>query len=255
MPRKNNKSLSARTKKGASALTSIIRQSTDVVAKFAANRYTGTKAPMNIARDLSMVRAMFNTEEKHVDTITSVSTLNATTPAVYTVNGPAQGTTNAQREGNSIKVIRFDCLFSFTFGTGTTNLVSAQQFNWYLVRYEKTPSSGGSGTFSIADFLNVDINSNYTPMSLPNSDLNEDFTVLSNGTILVEVPIASATNNVVSRYVPIRHECSFHQEYTGSAFTTIVDKCVFIVLTALQATNTGGTSSCVFSVRQWYIDN
>lgn len=246
---------SRKTQKGSNALTKMVRDSTDQVVGFAKTRYSGKQGVMNIARDINSLRKLLNVEKKQVDSFITATSVVQTSSLISHITGPAQGTSGSQRDGDSIKVVRIDAIMQFGYGSGTTNGTCAQIFNYYLVRWEKTPSTNGATPFGIADFLTVDGQGQYTPLSLPNNDLAEDFTVLVSGTVLVEPSFASAVNNIGYRVVPLSHECAFHQTFTGAAATTIVDKSLFWVFTAAQAANTGGSSVVQVSTRLWYVDN
>lgn len=242
-------------KSGSSALLQIIRRSTDQAAGFAKARYTGKGAAGNIAKDLSMLRSILNVEQKEVPTSQTTLSVNNTTSQVVWIGSPGQGSSGSQRAGDSIKLQRIDINLLFFWGTGTTNTIDNQIFNYYVVKYLKTPSSGGSTPFAIADFLNVDQDGAITPMSLPNTDLAENFQVLQAGEVVATPSYATATNNVVYKLVTLSMEVGFHQTFTGSAASTLVDNAVFVVLTGLQPTNSGGTSGAKFMARMWYVDN
>lgn len=233
----------------------MLKQSTDQMVGFAKTRYTGKGAAGNIARDMSMLGRMFNTERKQVDTLMASTSVVSTGSLVTWVSSPAQGTTGSTRDGDSIKIVRIDANLFFGYGSGTTNTGSNQVFNYALVRYRKTPSSGGSTPFAISDMYVPDANGNYTPLSLPNNDLIENFQILTAGTIVLENPWATAVNNTVTRVVPLSIECSFHQTFTGSTAASIVDNSLFWVFTALSGANTGGGSAIQASTRVWYVDN
>lgn len=233
----------------------MLKNSTDQFIGAAKSRYTGKSAAGNIARDISMITRMLNTERKQVDTLLASTSVVATGPLVSWVSSPAQGTTGSTRDGDSIKVVRIDANLFFGFGSGTTNSAANQVFTYALVKYKKTPSTGGSTPFAIGDMLVVDGNGNYTPLSLPNNDLIENFQILANGQIVVETPWATASNNTVTRVVNLSIDCSFHQTFTGSTAATIVDNSVFWVVTALSGANTGGGSAFQHTTRLWYVDN
>lgn len=251
MAKKNQK----RAKTGSNALTQIISRSADQAIGFAKTRYTGKAAASNIAKDLNMLRSILNVERKEVPTSQTTLSVNNTTSQVVWIGSPGQGTSGSQRDGDSIKINRIDMNLLFFWGTGTTNTIDNQIFNYSLIKYKKTPSSGGSTPFSIGDFLNVDQDGAYTPMSLPNTDLAENFQILHTGSVSCAPSYATATNNVVYQIVTLSVDVSFHQTFTGSAASTLVDNAVFVVLTGLQPTNTGGTSGCKFMARMWYVDN
>lgn len=246
-----------RTKKGENAISSIIRTSRDSIVKTVKDRYTGKRAPLNIAKDIKTIMSLMNTENKHVDTVATAQTVHNTSSLVYGIGTVAQGSADNQRTGDSIKVDSIDLLFDFIYSSGTpaTSATQDQMFNWYLVRYLKTPSSSGTVAFNISEFLNQDGNSNYTPISLPNTDTNENFQVMSSGQVSIMLPYLPTVSSNVHKVVEVSHKCSFHQTYSGSASTTIVDNMTFLVFTAISPLNTGGLSSVTVSARMWYIDN
>jgi len=244
---------------GNAALSKVIRNSTDIVERAGIaikNRYTGPRGINNMAKDLSLLKMIVNTEDKHADqqlsdTVTQTSSLVLPMPAV------SQGTTSVTRIGDSIKVVRFDGILEFVYSSGTTTSNMTQVFNWYLVRYKKTPSSSGYSAFNIAEFLDTDINSDFTPLSLPNSDTNENFQVMCNGSTNITLPVntIAGTDLTDRRVVNFSHECNFHQEYNTSSYTGVCDNMCFLVVTALNPINTGGSSTCASSIRVWFVDN
>jgi len=255
MNRKDKGKRKSNSQRGQSALSKMIKNSTDQMVGFARERYTGRSAPANIARDLNLIRKVLNVERKQVDSFITATTVTQGSSLVSNITGPAQGTSGAQRDGDSIKVVRVDAVFKFGYGTGTTNGTASQIFNYYLVRWEKTPTSSGSTPFGIGDYLLVDGQGQFTPLSLPNNDLAENFVTLLCGSVTVKPNFGTAVNNVDYEIVPISHECSFHQTFTGAAASTVVDKALFWVITASEAANTGGSSVIQASTRLWYVDN
>lgn len=240
-------------------MSRTIRNSSDVVERIGVavkNRYFGRNGINHMAKDLSLLKMIVNTEDKHADQAVS-SSVTATTPVVLALPALVQGITDNTRIGDSVKIVRFDGNLLFQFSTGTTTSNSSQIFNWYLVRYKKTPSSSGYSSFNISEFLDLDINSDYTPLSLPNSDTNENFQIMMSGTQRVVLPIVTVAGaNVIEQIkVDFCHECNFHQEYNTSAYTGVCDNMCFLVLTAVVAANTGGNSLVVSNVRMWYVDN
>jgi hypothetical protein len=235
----------------------MVRHSTDQVVKAVKSRYTGKGAGMNIATDMKALMSLMNTEEKHIDTIqTAVSVVNSGSQIIG-LGTMAQGTTSSTRTGDSIKVIRIDLLMAFTFSSGTTatSTVGQQTFNWYLVRYLKTPSTSGTSSFGIAEFLNQDPGNTYTPLSLTNTDTNQNFQLMGSGQVNIQLQAIPATTFQVTKVVELSHPCSFHQDYSGASASTITNNMVFLVVTALNASNTGGTSTVQFSERMMYVDN
>ncbi len=241
--------------KGGSALTKMIKSSTDQVANFAKSRYTGKQSAANIAKDLQMLGRILNIERKESLTQNAVVTVTNSAPLVQACPSVAQGTTGSTRTGDSIKVVRLDIKLLFNYGTGTSNSICNQIFDYYIVRWLKTPSSSGATPFNISDFLIADVNSAYTPMSLPNNDLMEDFQILANGRSKVSSNFATSATNTMYDLVDLSIDCDFHQTFTGAAATTIVDNSLFIVVVALNPINTGGNSQLISSARLWFVDN
>jgi hypothetical protein len=243
---------------GNSAINSMVRTGDNILQsgrRFLSNRYMGPNAAMNIARDLSLLKAVVNTEEKQIFTLATAQNVLSSSSLVYGIGTVAQGSASNQRSGDSIKVTRIDLVLGFAFGTGTATTELSQTFNWYLVRYKKTPATSGTTAFGISEFLNADGNGNYTPLSFPNPDTNENFQLMGCGQVDVPLPTTTSANAVVRKIVPFSHVCNFHQEYSGSANTTITDNMCFIVLTAINAGNTGGTSTVTVQSAMWYVDN
>ena len=202
-----------------------------------------------------MIKSLLNVEDKQVYTLATAQTVTNTSSLVYGIGTVAQGSASNQRTGDSIKINRIDLNLQFAYSCGTATIGYNQIFNWYLVKFNKTPSTSGTTAFAIADFLNQDGNGNVTPLSFPNSDTNQDFTVLESGQVKVSVPYFVAANASASQIVTISKPCSYHQIYSGSASTTITDNMTFLVFTASAGINTGGTSTVTVSAAMWYIDN
>lgn len=243
-----------KTKTGVSAITQMARYSKDQIISSVKSRYTGKSAPGNIARDISTIMSLLNTEEKTIDTLTTAVNLNSTAPLVQAIGTCAQGTTGSTRTGDSIKVCKMDVILNFNFASGTaaTTAQQNQVFNWYLVRYLKSTSAT---PFPVNDFLNVDPNGNTTPLSLINNDLNQNFQVMASGQRVVQLQFASTATSANFSVVELSHPCAFHQTYTGSAANTIADGMCFLVFTALSPANAGGVSQVTSSVRTWFVDN
>jgi hypothetical protein len=218
-------------------------------------RYSGPLGLQKMAKDVAMLKGVVNTEDKHIDTLAAAQQVSQTSSLVYGIGTMAQGTTDTTRIGDSIKINRIDLNFLFSFAGGTSTTIYSQQFRWFLIRYLKTPSSSGTVAFGISEFLFQDVNSDYTPLSLPNTDTNENFQVMSQGEVDINLPALSTTSATASRSVTVSHECGFHQTYSGSANTTIVDNMCFLVFIASQGGNAGGSSSVTIGSRMWYIDN
>lgn len=251
---KRNKPSNLSTVTGPSALSRIIKYSKDQAIERIGRRYSGPGTMTKISNDIKQLKALINTEEKHIDSSITAFTVVDTAPVVQVITATAQGSGNSQRTGNSIKINRIDLNMSFTYDSGTvaTSARQNQIFTWYLVRYLKTLSAAA---FSITDFLQNDINGNVTPLSMANTDLNEDFQVMANGIVNVDLHEATTAISNVIRMAQVSHPCSFHQTYTGSAASTIVDNNMFVVFTAINPINGGGISKATLFARMFYVDN
>lgn len=247
-----------KTKQGTSAMATIYKAAKDQVARVVKNRYTGSNGSLlRLGRDVSLLMSMVNTEDKKVDNIAAAANCLSTTPIVYGIGTMAQGTTSAARIGNSIKINRIDLNMDFVYSTGTpaTMNTGLQSFRYFLVKYLKTPSTNGTVAFATSEFLNVDVNGNYTTMSFPNSDTNENFQILAEGEVNIDLPVIGTVSIGSHRQVSLTRQCDFHQDYSGSAATTITDNMVWLVIVARFGANAGGVSQVEINARTWYIDN
>lgn len=246
---------SSKKVKGESAISRIIRNSTDQISGYARQRYTGKTAAANIARDINMLRTMLNVERKEVTTYSGAVTVSLASPAIQYIPSAAQGSSGTTRDGDSIKIVRIDGSVVFTYGTGTTNLYGTQVFKYFLLRYLKTPSTSGTTAFASTEFLNLDAGGNISTMSLPATDTMENFSVISSGLCELSPTFATAVNNYAYRQVDISCDVDFHQTFNGSASSAIVDNALFWVVVALNPSNTGGGSSVQLTTRLWFVDN
>jgi hypothetical protein len=253
----SSQSKSLRKSAGSRAIISMAKRGTNQVVAAVKSRYTGKAAPKNIASDIKTIMSLMNTEDKQVYTLAATQTVSSTTSLVYGIGTIAQGSASNQRTGDSVKINRIQLNLKFTYSSGfpATAVVESQVYNYYLIRYLKTPSSSGTTAFAISEFLNSDANGNYTPSSFPNPDTNQNFSVIAAGQQIVELPflptVAATTSRLVSLDIPV----SFHQDYSGSANTTITDNMLFMVFTALNPLNASGNTGVEVNCGIWYIDN
>jgi hypothetical protein len=238
------------------AASNLISRFSSDITNGVVNRYTKNGGMLKLAADVSKLMSIINVEDKHVDSVAAAATCNSSTSLVLPFPVVAQGTTVSTRVGDSIKVSRLDIDLEFIFGgTAATATYLNQTFRVWGVRYKKTPSTSGATAFSISEFLNQDSSSAYTPMSLMNTDTNENFQVMFTQDVTVSIPTLASAQIVSTKLLTVRHECSFHQEYNGSAGSNICDNMIFLVIVAMNPSNAGGTSAVAASLRNWFIDN
>jgi hypothetical protein len=248
----------SRTKSGQSAIARMATQSLDFVkdtAGKARKRYSGKKGASNIAKDIIMLKNLLNVEQKHVDTLTGPLTVVNGTSQVTALGTVGQGSTSAQRTGDSVKVCRVDMQLRFQYTSGTTNTREDQTFKYWLVRYLKTPISAGTSPFGINEFLNQDWNGDYSTSSFHNPDNMQNFDILALGQLYLPLQFNVATGSSAVRVVELSVDCDFHQIYNGTTGSTICENMLFLVLVGTQTVNAGGASEVVVGSRVWYLDN
>jgi len=247
-----------RTKTGTTALSSMVRIGSNlanVAVGGVKQRYGGRNGMSNLARDVGMLKMLVISEEKQIFTLATAQTVTSSSSLVYGIGTMAQGSASNQRVGDSVKISRIDLNMNFAYSTGTSTVANTQIWNWYLVRYLKTAATSGTTAPNISEFLNQDGNSLYSPISFPNPDTIENFQLMANGQVEVDLPNIATTASTSYKVVNISHPCNFHQEYNGSANTTITDNMCFVIVTALNGANTAGTSAVTISSAMFYIDN
>lgn len=252
MPKRTNNK-TPQTKKRAER--SIFGRARDQLVAAARNRYTGKSAVKNIASDVAMLKTILNTENKHIDTLSTPITLGVG-GSVSWVASPAEGDDSNNRNGRSIKVDRIDLVLYATWNPGTAPSLDDQWIRWFVVRYLKTPSTAGSTPFSLAEFLQADPNGNRTVFALSNTDTAENFQIMDQGLFKIPVYYAtSATGQTSSQIIESSIPCSFHQTFNGTAATNVCDNSVFFVAVCLNSFATGGQCNILPQFRLWYVDN
>lgn len=211
---------------------------------------------MNLARDVSRLMATINTEAKRIDINSGSYNVFDTSSAVIPLPTIANGTTDQTRIGDSVLINKIDMELYFKYTGAAATATSANQiFRYWCVRYKKTPASSGSSAFNISEFLYQDAYGNYTPISLPNTDTNENFQVMFCGDVELKEPTLATNQLAITKCLSIRHDCHFHQSYNGSLATNICDNMCFLVVVALNPVNAGGSSVVTPYTRFWFIDN
>jgi hypothetical protein len=242
-----------------SALMRIAKTSANNIVDAGKKRYFSKNAKSNvsnIAKDLMFLKSIINVEGKHIETVSN-ATVTVASSLVSALTAPATGSDSNQRNGRSIRIKRIDVNMTFTMtsGTAATSSNGNQRFQWYLVQYLDTPSASGASPFAIADFLDQDQASNYTPMSLPDPDTAQDFKVLATGLVDVPVLTVPATNTAFTKFVDLSVDCDFHQSFNSTTAASIVENNICLVFTAQHSANTGGSSTIAYNARVWFIDN
>jgi hypothetical protein len=252
-PRKSKPS--PKTSIGAIALNSMSRFSTDVV-RAVSNRYTKKNGITNLARDVSRLMSVINTEAKRIDLNSGSYNVFDTSSAVIPLPSIANGTTDVTRIGDSVLINKIDMelLFKYT-GTAATATNSSQTYRYWCVRYKKTPPAAGTTPFNISEFLYQDAYGNYSPISMVNTDTNENFQVMFCGDVDLQLPTLASTQLAVTKTVTVRHDCHFHQAYNGPLSPNICDNMCFLIVVALNPANAAGSSVVVPFTRFWFVDN
>lgn len=251
-----------RNARGQTALQKIATQSTSYISDGIKARYFSKDNKANfatLASDIGKLRSLLNTERKHVETTQNGATVVATagTGSVYAINPPAEGTDAGNRTGRSIKAIRFDVSGEFIYSTGTvaTTSLQRQTFNWYLVRNKSTSSSSGTTPFVVADILDPDSNSVYTPMSMMDPDNIVDFEIMQCGQEVVDLRFNTTAPSSGHKCFTFSHDCSLHQSFNNTTAASVTQNACFLMFTAMNPVNTGGVSTVSFVAREWFVDN
>jgi len=248
----NKASKPKRSTQGLSAAGTIFSRARDQIVTATRQRYTGPSGLANIARDMNRLRAVLNTENKHLDSLFGTQGATPAAPVIVNVTSPAEGDDSNQRQGRSIKIDRIDMLLQLQYGAGSAGVFQDQTFRWFLVIWKKTPATGGSTPFPISNFLNQDVNANYSPLSFPNTDLAENFTILAQGEERLTLSyLSTASTRIVDVSVPV----SIHQTFAGSTAASVCDNAIFFVGTLLQVSAVGGQNTFTPQIRMWYVDN
>jgi hypothetical protein len=248
-----------KSKSGLAAMRQIVTRAANSAVDAGRQRYfskNGKQNLSNLTKDVMFLKRIINSELKHIETVTSAN-FNPSTGAVVALTSVAEGSDSTQRTGRSIKIQRIDLNMQIMYSTGTaaTTQFLDNRFTWFLVQYLATPSTSGSAAFAIADFLDVDNNSTYSCMSMADPDTAKDFRVLASGLCDVHFGVVPATSAEARAYVNSSTACGFHQAFNSTTAASIVDNNVCVVITARNATNTGGALQYTLNARMWFSDN
>jgi hypothetical protein len=226
-------------------------------------RGTNLSTMSGLSREVGRLRRNLNTEQKFIDQLTSLTTVDSANSNVLAITPPAQGDTQNLRDGNSIKVVRMDLniLFAFTVNDNDLTSQANQIFHWYIFRWKKTPTSSGSTPPTIGDIFLVDGNGNYSTLSLLNVNTNQNYQLMANGEVCVEpkTTVSGGTDDysTAREMVHIVHNCEFHQYFSSTTAASITDNLCFMVFLASNVQNSGAGSASSYqaSIRTWFVDN
>jgi len=194
-------------------------------------------------------------ELKYSDLIGLAGITNAT-PSTVAITTPAGGTTNTTRIGNRIRVRAFDLLLNAIYSGGSTTLYQQQIFQARLFRYKKTSSTSGATPPSLSELLVVDANSDYSPLSLVNPNTCDNFQILTDSILSVDLNFGVASNVAGNSRLGLhRVECDFEMEFNSSSATGVCNNMVFVALTALNPANASGSSNVYYNVRMYFEDS
>jgi hypothetical protein len=231
------------------------RFSTDV-ATAVSNRYLKSGGMSRMALDVSRLMSLINTEDKQVNQLTGASNVTPAASLVQALPTIAQGTSASTRIGDSVLINRIDLELEFQYsGTAATATSTDQTFRFWLIRYKKTPPTGGITPFNISEFLDLDSNGNYSVQSFMNTDTNENFQIMHTQDVYLKLPTLASATLFVNKNIPIRHLPHFHQAYNGPTAASITDNMMFFVCVSLTPANTGGASVVSTAFRVWFVDN
>jgi len=212
----------------------------------------------NIAADIAMLKHLVNVEKKRFDvTLTTPAAVSLSFSAAQGAYAaiispqPIEGTGNAERVGNSIKIVSAMINLRFSQQSSAVNPI---HIRWYIVcRPDNATSYTANSTFS--HFLEVnpfttqrDYHSNRDP------EYFTSMNVIKSGTVLLKQDQVTGGTGIVQVKVPLK--LNHHLKYNTDS-TTITTKNQFYLFAVAsegdQALSTGGLIQ--YNVRWYYTDN
>lgn len=208
----------------------------------------GVGSVAQLASAIMPIVAAINTEEKYIDASAAVSPI-LSAPTITYLTGTAQGLTDSNRVGDSVKARFLQCRFYVTpnFINQNNNLVRLM-----LIVDKSVSSSMAIGTPTAAQIFSSTSN----PFSPLNKDNGDRFIILKDKVMALNSPTPTAATNPAhggdSRIVKWNIPLDFHVKYAASAITDLAANNIFLVVwTNLTAT---GPSITYYS-RFKYTDN
>jgi len=215
-----------------------------------------TGVPAIITQSSRVNRLSRKPEVKYVDTIGSL-TCSQPTPVELPLNLPAQALTEFGRIGSQIDCVAIEgnIDFSYTSGTAAPVAHATQIYLWTVFRYLKTVTGSFAAPPGVGQFYNLDLTTNYTPLSLRNQDHVEDYDILAAGQIELDMPSWNSGGNTEHiKTLNFKHICNFPIDFENAAGANVVDNMVMLQIVAQNPANTGGTSTIQYGLRLMYTD-
>ncbi len=184
---------------------------------------------------VNLAKRMFNTENKYLDTVGSMSI--STTASLVLLNGMAQGTTASTRLGDTVKFNFINCNITVTINAAAT----ASVLRMFLVRDIQPNGSAFAYTSYAA--------TNNNPVTLTNFSQETRFYTYLDELICVD----SAGPQVLSFRVskPLGFHCNYGLGNAGTA-ADISENTLYFVMISNEATNTVTVS---YAWRLLFVDN
>lgn len=233
--------------------------------RFARRRYTTKRGSLKvgqIAKDVTMLKNLINTEKKYVQfdytaDFARTTTGGASGHVIQPLLTLSQGNTAGTRNGNRVKMT---CLQYSIFVTPQTNTTMAHNYEIYFLMHKgDTPDSalttGTSGTL-VTTFLDPDNGSYYTSRSLREIEHFNDWVVLKRirRTLTADESSTTGTQGLEHKgYIKLNHHLMFE-----GATTSPIRNQLYILLVSNTGTTAVGTITGLNAVtvyRLHYIDN
>lgn len=197
---------------------------------------SGAGRVARVARTVSMLSGLINSEVKYVDSAFASSITNTGSSANTTLTNIAEGDDVNQRNGRWLLAKSMQSRMAFTVNTAATGATIVG----YAFVMDKKASIGTSGTPWTDVFATAD------PNALINRADSERFVILKRGVLDLSSQNASKHIKV---YIPLK---GIHLKYNGTLATNVDQNMIYLVLISNQATN---TPSITGNFRFDYYDN
>lgn len=188
-----------------------------------------------IMSDLTMLKSMVNAEK---EIYTAYATNNAqvapTGSLLQAVTNVAEGTSQGQRDGESIKLHGFRINLRYQQQTSTTN---PQYVKFWLVKYIGPRGSAPD----ISTFLKPDFDGYYSASSERNEDHYKSYQIITHDKSYIKSDQITGQSQYVLKSLYGRFKGATHQRYSGAAATTLLTDQMYIICVASNGTNAAST--------------